>query len=372
MSETDTTDLDNRMNGEKPPTSLTNFMKASFATLIMILGYFFAGTVLLYGCRISQSCLLPNNSEMYPYTDKKPEETRQFWTNVFYSDEGTHHISFEPGAYKLIPTLVKYRDSINIRFVHFVLTNIISVLEFTYSTMDTVMKSVNSTCSENVIILLSPFIFGFLSIILFFGNTGYLIYLWFKNLNIFFMEGAKNDGDTSGKLVWEEISSLSLFSRIGAWCWCIAMIIIFFFVYPLLSLSASIYMPIAMLTIMSYGSVYHDGTQLIKTNIVDVFRMVLKYYKSIVLVLIGYGTAAAASTHLGASVGGAFFGMINLIIVLGYFGVITTFNSVPLENLQEPMDFDPAFEMVDVQKGGGLTLRSQNLKNMLKKIGKTT
>ncbi len=102
----------------------------------------------------------------------------------------------------------------------------------------------------------------------------------------------------------------------------------------------------------------------------DVFRMVLKYYKSIVLILIGYGTVAAASTHLGASVGGAFFGMINLIIVLGYFGVITMFNSVPFENLQEPMDFDPAFEMVDVQNGGGV--RTQNLKNMLKKLGKTT
>jgi hypothetical protein len=358
MSTDDTTELDDKTKGTK---NIKGFLKSSITILIIILGYFFAGTIVLYGCRLAQSCLLPTDTEACPYIgDNKKCDNPQFWTNLFYTAEGSHHISFESGEYKLIPTLVHYRDTINIRFVNYLLTNIISLLQFSYSTTDSVLKSVNSSFSEKMIILLSPFILGILSFILLVGNTCYLIYLWFKNLGLFFKEGVK---DKDGKINWDKDLGW-IFPKIGASCWYIAFFVAFFFIYPSFPFIAGGMMPIVMLTIMSYSSIYNDGSKTGVFGVFGVFQLILKYYKSQALILMGYGISMAASTHLGSAMGASLFGIVNLIILLEYFGVMNKFKSSPLENLQEPVDFEPAFEMVKQKQSGG----NRSLKRQLKKL----
>lgn len=362
MSETN--ELDDRMTGEKPPSDFAKFGKSCVFILFIILGYFFSGTIVLYGCRLAQSCMLPIYDDKYPYTDIKDDgDNQRFWTNLFYSDKGSHFLSFDKGDYKLIPTLVHHRDTINIRFVNYMLTNIISLLQFSYSATDSLLKSVNSVCSENAIILLSPFILGLLSFILLIGNTGYLVYLWFKNLGLFFMNGTKTNDD---KVKWEEITWLSPFQKIGAYGWSIAFFCLFFVLYPGFPFAAMYMFPIVLLTIASYASVYNDGATQTNAGIMSIFQEILKYYKSIVLILAGYGFSSAASTYLGSGTGSALYGMVTLIIIMEYFGVLNMFKSTPLTNLQEPVDFDPAFEIkksdFEIKKGGA------NLKQMLQKL----
>lgn len=355
MSETE---LDDRMTGEKPPSNFAKFAKSCLFILLIILGYFFSGTIVLYGCRLAQSCMLPIYENEYPYTELKNDGNNQrFWTNLFYSDKGSHFLSFDKGDYKLIPALVHYRDTINIRFVNYILTNSISLLQFSYSATDSVLKSVNSIFSENMIIALSPLILGLLSFILLIGNTGYLVYLWFKNLGLFFM---KKDNDK-----WEEITWLNPFQKVGAYGWSFAFFCLFFFLYPSFPFIASSMFPVVLLTILSYASVYNDGAKETKTNLVGVFQEILKYYKSTVLILLGLGCSSAATTQLGSGVGASMYGMVALIVILEYFGALNMFKSTPLTNLQEPVDFEPAFELKKgKQKGGGMNMGGMNIGGM--------
>jgi hypothetical protein len=368
MSETDTAEIDNRMTGEKQPSDFAKFGKSCFFILILILGYFFSGTIVLYGCRLAQSCMLPIYENEYPYTDiKDGGDNRRFWTNLFYSDKGSHHISFNSGEYKLIPALIHYRDTINVRFINYMLTNIISLLQFSYSATDSVLKSVNSVCSENVIIALSPFILGLLSFILMVGNTGYLVYLWFKNLGLFYKDSVEEDG----KLKWTKDVSW-IFPKLGAFCWSMALFISFFFLYPTFPFIASSLLPIVLLTIMSYAGVYNDGVKDAETNLMGVFQLILKYYKSIVLILLGIGFSSAASTHLGSGTGSTLLGMVILITIMEYFGIINMFKSIPLENLMESMNFKPAFELVKEKLKGGGYSGGGHLKKQLSLLQKTS
>ena len=341
---------DETNENESGSKNIKGFLKSSIIILVVILGYFFAGTIVLYGCKLAKSGMFPTDENTYPYTDNKINNNSPL-TNIFATDDGSHSISFEYGEYKLIPALVHYRDTINIGFVNYILTNIISLLQFSYSTTSSILKSVHSAFSENIIILLSPFILGILSFILLVGNTGYLIYLWFKNLGLFLKQGVK---EVDGTINWGTDKSW-IFGKLGAYCWYAAFIVLFFFIYPTFPFISAIFMPIVMLTILSYGSVYNDGTAQSKIGVFGIFKMILKYYKSSALILSGYGISMVATTKLGPVIGSSLFGIINLIILLEYFGVINQFKSTTLENPQ------PIITEVElpVQTGGRLSLKRQ-------------
>ena len=121
---------------------------------------------------------------------------------------------------------------------------------------------------------------------------------------------------------------------------------------------AAIFMPIVMLTILSYGSVYNDGATQSKIGVFSVFKMILKYYKSSALILSGYGISMVASMHLGPVIGSSLFGIVNLIILLEYFSVLNQFKSTTLENPQ-PIIQEVELPEIKAQTGGRLSLKRQ-------------
>ena len=88
MSESDTSAIDNK----KEETSSTGssgfvanigkFLTTLILLILIIVIYFLFGGLILYGCKIGQSNILPTNEKCYPYTDSKLD-IETILTNIF-------------------------------------------------------------------------------------------------------------------------------------------------------------------------------------------------------------------------------------------------------------------------------------------------
>ena len=83
ISDTQTTD--NNDDIKEQPTffgKIVQFFISLIIILIIISGHITCGSLVLYGCKISQSNILPKDINCYPYTDTKPN-IQNISTNIF-------------------------------------------------------------------------------------------------------------------------------------------------------------------------------------------------------------------------------------------------------------------------------------------------
>ena len=112
--------------------NIGSFLISILITILLIIGYFVFGSIVLYECKLAQSNILPTNLECYPYTDTNPE-IQQILTNIFITNtqpQESVKLSFpyEKNNSKnvVLDIFRKYKEQAN---PNFLIIYIISILE---------------------------------------------------------------------------------------------------------------------------------------------------------------------------------------------------------------------------------------------------
>jgi hypothetical protein len=321
---------DENSDSKSNPSSLgSNNVKFLISVLyiaIFIVIYFFYGGLILYGCKIAQSNILPTNTRCFPYTDSHPN-IQQIKTNIFTT------FTDQPMSMKLsipndttnskniiIDILRNYKNEPDSSSIgNFFVSLIESLISFNYSSMNTILNLCNYL-PESLIILFGPIIITmFSTMILLFDNL-YLIYLWFSNFFWFFKQNVNTEANH--KPEWESVTILqpiNYWIAIGFVFW---FFILFFFVAPLLFPFLSFFtMTWCFFSSFGYKGVMNPGLSNQKSvGSTDIVKDVFKYYKVLVMSIFSFFVIQKSFTSLG-TMPGVFCLIILLLIIFGIFSI---------------------------------------------------
>ncbi len=321
-------------------TKLKGFASSVLSITVVLIIYFSSSSLLLYGCKLAQSNILPTESNCYPYTETKPT-IKPINTNIFttfFEPKMSMKMNFpydeHNSSNKLLSMFREYKNEPKSNFLaNYFISIVESLVQFNYSAYNTILNMINGL-PETVIMLFGPMIFGIITAIVLLCDNLYLIYLWFANMGWFFKTNT-NDTD-SGKPKWTDTTWLSPVN----YCIAIWLAIIFGFgflftmpVFFFLSFLLLVWLVISSLTFKAAmnGKLYSLGT-LIK----DAF----KNHKLLIVLVFSLFVVSSAFSKLGTTPG--IFSIITLCLI--YFGIlrIDLFNPLVNDNLTPVGSFEQA------------------------------
>lgn len=363
-------------------SKVTGFLKSVIISILIVLLYFSSGALILFLCKIAQSNILPSEPTCAPYTDVQPIiRPSPIQTNIFTTfTEPEMSMKMEipydiNSKNKIIEIFKNYKEKPSSHFLANYLISISeSILQFNYSSINTIMNLMNSTFSESIIIGLGPIICGFLYGFGILINTLYFIYLWFSNMSWFFKTNTNKTGD--GKPQWENVSITSPVNWFLGLSLAILFIFLLIFGFPILSGLPIIFYHNALISTLFLKAIM-NGKQITSFTII---KETLKYYKLPVISIISLFMILNAFSKLGVMPG--IFSIITLILI--YYGIISIniFEYIPEKNLSQSVSYEQAikkcpdigkstekhgflYNLVFGQKGGNIT---KQLKNINKKL----
>jgi hypothetical protein len=333
ISDTQTTD--NNDDIKEQPTffgKIVQFFISLIIILIIISGHITCGSLVLYGCKISQSNILPKDINCYPYTDTKPN-IQNISTNIFptFTDPPLSmklNIPYNEINSKniLIDILRNYKnDPSSGNTLNYFVSIIESLLSLNYSAVD-MMLSLLNYLPESLIILLGPIIMSIFSVFLFLFDNLYVMYLWFSKMSWFFKKNVNTDNDSKPR--WEDVT---IIEPISYW-WSICKVFLFFILFFVVLCSALPFLPLftvscSLLSLIGYEGKMNEK----KVTSINIVKDVFKYYKILFMSLFSFFVITTSFANLGVT-----FGIISFVVLLFIiFGVVTinTFKPKSEENL---------------------------------------
>ena len=322
-------------------TNMKHFVSSVIMIFIIFIIYFSYSSLILYGCKLAQSNILPTQSNCYPYTEEKPN-IKPIDTNIFttfFEPQMSMKMNFPYDEFnssnKLLDMLREYRNESK---SHFLANYFISIIEslvlFNYSAFNSILNALNGI-PEILMILFGPIIFGFASAIVLLCDNIYLIYLWFANMGWFFKSNTNNSA--SGGPNWTDTTWLG--TPINFWIavWLVIIFAVgFLFTMPVFFFLSLLLMLWTIFSSITYKAEMNDKKITAGTIIQDVF----KYYKVPIMTIISLFVIILAFSKLGTVPG--IFSIITLCLI--YFGIITidTFNPINNDNMSPVVSFDQA------------------------------
>jgi hypothetical protein len=380
MSDTSAIDEKKQEMNQSPSTftsKIVGFVYSVIVIFVIILLYFCSGGLMLYLCKLAQSNILPTDSNCAPYTDSKPN-IEQIQSNIFttYTNpETSMKIQFpydKNSDDKIIDMFKKYKEKSSSNFLANYFISITELLlEFNYSSMNTIMNFMNETFFESIIIFLGPIIGSFLYVIGLIINHVYFIFLWFYSMSWFFKHNSNDSGD--GLPQWEDVT---LFTPIDWWLGAglaILFTILLFLAFPILTFIPICAYHNSLLSSIFYKSIMNNKP----SSIFTVISGVLKYYKISVVSTISFFVILLSFSNLGVVPG--IFSILTLMMI--YWGVISLniFKPIQENNLSESVSYKQAkktcskssikekhgflYDLFLGQNGGSIA-------NEIKKVGK--
>ena len=164
-------------------TNIGNFLKSVFSAILIIVIYFFLGGLVLYGCKIGQSNILPTDENCYPYTNLKPE-IENIPINIFttFTDPQTSmKINFPYNKFNssnvILDLFRNYKDEPKSNFLaNYFISIIESLLQFNFSSLGFILNMMNGL-PEAVIVLIGPILISIVTSLIFLCDNFYLICL---------------------------------------------------------------------------------------------------------------------------------------------------------------------------------------------------
>ena len=367
---TDTSAMDEKKQSTvASPTIFTNkisnFVILVVIVIAMIFFYFSSGGLILYLCKLAQTNILPTDLNCAPYTNAQPD-IQEIPTNIFTKNtqpESSMKLRFPYNLNKenkMLNMFKEYKEKSSSNFLaNYFIAIIEEIIQFNYSSINTIMNGMNSMLPETIIVLLGPivgaFLYGFGLLI----NQLYFIYLWFSNMFWLFKYNSNNSVDELPK--WENVKGFNWLLRL-----CLVFLFIFFIFFGLPFL-----IPIFAYHMSLISSLFYKGIMNNKTvTALTIIRNVLKYYKISVVITISVFVILLAFSNLGVIPGVVSI----LILLLIYFGVITfdMFKPISENNLSPLVPYKQATKIcnrkikIDSEGmfGGG------NIAKEIKKVGK--
>jgi hypothetical protein len=335
-------DDDNSLN--KYASNLMKFFITILILIIIVIFYFSSGALILFLCKLAQSNILPTNANCAPYTDSKPViQPSPIVTNIFTTfTEPEMSMKLEipydiNSGNKIIEIFKQYKENSSSNFlINYFISIIESLMEFNYSSINSIMNAMNSNISETAIVTIGPIISWFLYTIGIFINTFYFLILWFKNMSWFFKTNTNDSGN--GKPEWEDVTLLSPVN----FCIGIALVILFailFFVgFPFVSMIPLIFFHKSLLSTLFYKGKMNGK----EANAFTIIKETLKYYKVTIVSVISVFVILSSFANMGVIPG-----IISILTVaLIYYGIISIdiFKPIPEKNLTPSVSYEQAIK----------------------------
>lgn len=330
-SGSDTDFIDSKRKEEKKDSNNTfadafknirNFVITSIVFIIIVFFHFGMGSLVLYGCKLAQSNILPTKMDCAPYTDTSPKiqpiESNIFET-IFKNPNVSQKIKFpyddKNMSNDFIETLNGFKNDPQASAVsNYFISILESILCFNYSYFNFGLNKMNELLPEFVVVLFGPVIMLVYSLFLFLIDNIYIIYLWFSNMGWLFTKNTNEDENKPPK--WESISFLE---PINYW---IGFVLVFVFSILLILSYFTMTMPfiIGLLLVLTIGSMitYISVFNNKPTHAGKIMLEVFKNYKTIMTVIISLFIILGVFANMGI-----IQGVISIIVLaLIYFGIL--------------------------------------------------
>lgn len=344
-STSDTSAIDDKKEESKTinndyVTNVKSFLSSIIIFFIVFIIYFSSSSLILYGCKLAQSNILPTESNCYPYTEEKPN-IKPISTNIFttfFEPQMSMKMNFPYDDFnasnKLLDMLREYRNESKSHFLaNYFISIIESLVQFNYSAFNSILNALNGL-PELLMILFGPIIFGIVSGIVLLCDNIYLIYLWFANMGWFFKSNTNNSA--SGGPNWTDTTITTPINYWIAICLVCIFAIGFLFTMPVFFFLSFLLMLWTILTSITYKSEMNGKKITAGTITQDVF----KYYKIPFMAIFSLFIIISAFSKLGTVPG--IFSIITLLLI--YFGIITIdiFNPINNNNISPVVSFEQA------------------------------
>jgi hypothetical protein len=349
MSETDnnTSAIDDKKkeDSSSDDISIEEYLKKGLSFLVyiviyilLILGVFMNGSILLFLGKLAQTNILPTDKDCSPYTEQpakfegdinKPVKMDMYSTMDKSNPDVdpikvSMKISFENDNYNasnsLMDAMRKYKNASSSNFlINYFISIMDGLLQSDYSLLNSYMNLTNKYFSETMIMLFSPILFIILFVCLFINDFLHLVYLWFSKMSWFFKTNTNDTGSGSPK--WENVSLMSPFNWFIGFCFVCIFFILFFvvlFIGSPLILGRVLYV---ILSSLFYKAILYNANGNNETvNGISLVLETFKQYKLAIVWIISVIIIISAFSHIGIIPGL----LCLLVVCLLYFKVIPT------------------------------------------------
>ena len=386
----DTLELDKKKETNNSSSSSANksiknigsFLLSVLITVLLIVGYFIIGSIVLYECKLAQSNILPTSLECYPYTETSPE-IQKVLTNIFITNtepQESVKLSFPFDKYNsknvILDMFRKYKEQPKSNFlINYIISILEGLINYSNNALSSFFNLLNGA-PELLIILFGPILsviyFGLAPII----GFVVFIYYYFSGMKWFFKENTNTN--VNSKPVWSDVNLLEPvnygISLFLVFVFFILFWILLFTLTPILSIGI-----FYMCLLMSFG--YKGEIDNKKSTIFTVIQEMFKHYKVTMTSIFSIMIIISAFSNLGAVSG--VFSMLTVLLIYFNFIPINIFESIKATNLTPLTSFEQAYKkcdgitskpktffenienFFDLKKGGGI---GRELKKLNKKI----
>ena len=386
----DTQELDKKKEIITSPSSSANksiknigsFLVSVLITILLIVGYFILGSIVLYECKLAQSNILPTSLECSPYTETSPE-IQKVLTNIFITNtepQESVKLSFPFDKYNskhvILDMFRKYKEQSKSNFlINYIIAILEGLINYSNNALTSFFNLLNGA-PEMIIILFGPILSA-----IYFGLAPFIgifvfIYYYFAEMKWFFKENTNTN--VNSKPVWSDVNLLEPVNYGSA----LFLVFIFFILFWILLFIVTPILAIAifyMCLLMSFG--YKGEIDNKKASIFTIIQEMFKHYKVTMTVIFTIMIIISAFSNLGAISG--VFSMLTVLLIYFKFIPINIFESIKATNLTPLSSFEQAYKkcggiaskpktffeniesFFDVKKGGGI---GRELKKLNKKI----
>ena len=327
MSNTDAIDEKKKATRKNPndlSSNIVNFLVSVLSLIILVIIYFSLSGLVLYGCKLGQSNILPTNIHCYPYTSENPtfpNGDAGIPINIFttFTDpQMSMKINF---PYKtnstntLLDILRNYKETPQSNFLaNYFISILESLLCFNYSSFNFILNSFNKL-PEILVIIFGPILFLFAFLFVFLADHIYLIYLWFASMDWFFKQNTNTNGSSDEKPNWKYVSMLDTVDYLCAIFFVFLFLVLFWVLLLGLPVLPFITICFCLISGLSYSGIMNGKQATCLTIIKEMF----KTYKISIMSIFSILVVTSAFANLG-NISGV-FSIITLCLI--YWGIIT-------------------------------------------------
>lgn len=346
----DTTNLDSgNTDSNKSKETVENTIAFFNTIMYQLLNLFIVllvGTAILYGCKVSQSNILPTDLQCFPYisTETSVKEIPINMNTTYLKGEKYSQKIYFPYEYNknnsLLDFLRRIKESPKANSVAAFLVDVVmSFIQFNYSLTNGFYSILNTYLPESIILLFSPFFLLPCFLFFVFLDFFYFMYAWFSNMSWLFKRNTNNTD--SGKPIWRSVDLLEPFSYFFSWF----LLFLFFWIYILgfgfifstllfISLMYTFFTPFGITGFTKINNAFH------KISMFQFFKDILKDKKQMIMIIFSIITVLSSFTYFNWIVSIIFA----FIFVLFWFGIIPNnlyINNIP-ENLSKVASYNVA------------------------------
>ena len=343
---TDSTDIIPQNTSKETVENTISFFNSIMYQLLNLFIVLLVGTSILYGCKVSQSNILPTVFQCFPYQSNDPtiKEIPINMNTTYLKGEKYSQKIYFPYEYNkknfLLDFLRKIKESPKASSIATFLVDVVmSFVQFNYSLTNGFYSILNTYLPESIIMLFSPFLLLPCFLLFIFLDFFYFMYAWFSNMSWLFKRNVNNT-DT-GKPIWKSVDLLEPFSYFFAWF----LLFIFFWIYILgfgfifsvllfISLFYTFFTPLGITGFTKLNNAFH------KISMFQFFKDILKDKKQMIMLLFSIIVILSSFNYFNPIVSIIFA----FIFILFWFGAIPNnlyINQIP-ENLSKVTSYNVA------------------------------